>query len=195
MEKSRLPRSQHPSLIAYCVDSTSHQFGNAGLDVFNGQLVQHEQACKDTGVLFGRASLLTQLPVDVLNAAVGYKRHKQDSHIMFLFSLNYQKCNCRACALTVAEDAVPGVHMVAPYLRPQLPKQSRGYVQHLRGSFKHEGDAVNETLSFRVDVVQKQTQTLPVKHRAHSCRDTGDIGEIDQVLERGRKQRWPSRPC
>lgn len=49
-------------------------------------------------------------------------------------------------------------------------------------------------LSFRVDVVQQQTQTLPIEHRAHGCRGKGDIGGIDQALVRGRKEHWPSNP-
>lgn len=59
--------------------------------------------------------------------------------------------------------------MVPPYLRSNLPQQSRGYVQHGGGGLEHETDAVDEMLSFRIDVVQQQTQPLPIQHRAHRC--------------------------
>lgn len=52
------------------VYSPSHQLSNAGFDVFNGQLVPQEQAGQDTRILLWRAGLLTQAPVDVLDAAI-----------------------------------------------------------------------------------------------------------------------------
>lgn len=75
-------------------------------------------------------------------------------------------CGCLLSS-TLVKDTVPSLHMVPPYLRSNLPQQSRGDVQHGGGSLEHETDAVDEMLSFRINVVQQQTQPLPIQHRAH----------------------------
>lgn len=77
-------------------------------------------------------------------------------------------CGCLPSS-TLVEDTVPSLHVVPPYLRPDLPQQSRGYVEHGGRSLEHETDAVDEMLSFGIDVVQEQTQTLAVQHGAHRC--------------------------
>lgn len=71
--------------------------------------------------------------------------------------------------LTMVKYPIPGLHVVPPHLGSDLSQHSRRYVQHGGGGLEHERDAVDETLSFRVDVVQHQTQTFPVQNRAHSC--------------------------
>lgn len=68
---------------------------------------------------------------------------------------------------TVVEYAIPGLHVVPPHFWSSLLQDSRRYVQHRRGSLEHKGDAVNEMLSFWVNVVQQQTQTLTIQHWAH----------------------------
>lgn len=76
--------------------------------------------------------------------------------------------------------------MVPPHLCSNLFQQSRGYVQHGGGGLEHEADAVNEMLSFRIDVVKEQTQTLPIQHRAHRCvTQNGEKWMKDLSLQRG----------
>ena len=56
----------------YRVHPPGHQLRHAGLDVLDGQLVQHEQAGQDARV-FIRGNRFLQLPVNVLNAAVRWR--------------------------------------------------------------------------------------------------------------------------
>lgn len=63
---------------------------------------------------------------------------------------------------TMAEDAIPSLHMIQPHLRPNPPQQARWDVQHGRCGLEHEGDAVNEILSLGVNVVLHQTQTFTI---------------------------------
>lgn len=85
---------------------------------------------------------------------------------------------------TMVEDAIPGLHVVLPHLGSHLPQQGRRDVQHGRGSLEHEGDAVDETLSLRVDVVQHQTQTLSIQHGAHRC-----AGDRQSVRKRPKREK------
>lgn len=77
-------------------------------------------------------------------------------------------CGC-LLRTTLVKNAIPSLHVVPPYLRSHLPQQSRRYVQHGGGRLEHETDAVDEMLSFRVNVVQQQSQPLSIQHRAHRC--------------------------
>lgn len=58
------------SFFSYSIYSTSHQLSHTGLDVFDGKLVQQEQAGQNSWVFLGCSCFLTQLSVDVLDAAV-----------------------------------------------------------------------------------------------------------------------------
>lgn len=89
-------------------------------------------------------------------------------------------CGC-LLRTTLVKDAIPSLHMVPPYLRSDLPQQSRRYVQHGGGGLEHETDAVDEMLSFRVNVVQQQSQPLSIQHRAHRCM-TPELGETDKKI-------------